>query len=94
MSLDLSWWLAAIEIPVLGALFAYVLRQQQSLEDNIERLRGDLSRAKLSIAQTYASRAGVREVEDRLTSHLLRIERKLDATALQTAALKGKGGVK
>lgn len=79
MTLDLSWWITAIEIPIVAFLFI-----------RMERLADELARAKLTIAQTYVSRRQMRELEERMTAHLLRIERKLDATALQTAALKGK----
>ena len=72
MTPDIYWWLTAIEIPVIAALYV--------------RLE-ELAQAKLSIAQTYAQRSQVRELEERITAHLLRIERKLDATSLQTAAL-------
>lgn len=77
MTIDLAWWITALELPILAGLFI-----------RIEKLKEDLARTKLAIAQSYASRVHVRELEERITSHLLRIERKLDATSLQTAALK------
>ena len=76
---DLGWWLTAIELPILGALFL-----------RLEKLANDLARTKIDCAKFYASHSEVHELEERLTAHLLRIERKLDTTSLQTAALQAR----
>lgn len=76
---DFGWWFTVIELPVLASLFL-----------RIEKLAEDLTKAKLDAAQFYASQMHVHELEERLTSHLLRIERKLDTTSLQTAALQAR----
>ena len=67
-----GWWIAVIEIPVLSALFWMV-----------SRLRDDLADYKVEVARTYAQTSDMRLLENRLTSHLLRIEAKLDVTALK-----------
>ena len=70
LSADLAWWLTAIELPVLVALFHY-----------IQQLRDQLAAWKLEVARTYASLAHLKDVEVRLTEHLVRIEAKLDRVA-------------
>ena len=49
----------------------------------IDKFRDELS-------HYYARQSHVQELEDRVTAHLLRIERKLDATSLQAAGLKAR----
>lgn len=73
------WWLSAIEIPVLSGLFWMVWK-----------LKTELSDYKIEVANHYARLSDVMQLESRLTSHLLRIEVKLDVTALKTEALKAK----
>jgi hypothetical protein len=93
---DVVWWITAIEIPVLSALFWMIWRCRHdgatATEDlrrmlEIMRLqqREDLSAYKLEVAKTYASVAALNAVERRLTDHLLRIEAKLDLHNLETA---------
>jgi hypothetical protein len=72
-----GWWIAVIEIPALSALFWMVLR-----------LARDLADYKLEAAKSYARISEVQVLENRLTSHLLRIEAKLDVTALKAEALQ------
>ncbi|MEK7801182.1 MAG: hypothetical protein AAB276_01895 [Pseudomonadota bacterium] len=72
----LGWWIAVIEIPVLSALFWM-----------ISRLRDEFSAHKVEIAKNYAQSSDLRLLENRLTSHLLRIEAKLDVTALKAEKL-------
>lgn len=69
---DLNWWITAIEIPVFTALFWLIFRT-----------RDELSNYKLKVAEDYAETSDVKTLEHRLTSHLLRIEAKLDVTALK-----------
>ncbi len=69
---DLNWWITAIEIPVLTALFWLIFKT-----------RDELSNYKLKVAEDYAETSDVKTLEHRLTSHLLRIEAKLDVTALK-----------
>ncbi|TPG60557.1 hypothetical protein EAH89_04130 [Roseomonas nepalensis] len=55
----------------------------------IERTREELSAFKLEVARTYVPLSLIRDVDGRLTSHLVRIEQKLDEatrTAHSTAA--------
>jgi hypothetical protein len=70
---DLNWWITVIEIPVMSIMFWLIWRTRE-----------DLTAHKLKIAEDYAERSDVKILEQRLTAHLLRIEAKLDVTALKT----------
>lgn len=87
--LDLIWWITAIELPALGGLFWLVQQTRKDAEQALDPLRRDLDTTsaqlreslaayKLEVAKSYASITEVKALEDRLTSHLLRIETKLD----------------
>lgn len=95
----LIWWITAVDIPVLSGLFWMLLRIRQDGEDAIDvlretldlrtsQLRETLSAFKLEVAKSYASVGDMKDLETRIVSHLLRIESKLDRTALITAELK------
>lgn len=101
LSQDLIWWISAIEIPVLAGLFGLIWRNRNMAEDAVnhihtllerrsEQLREALNAFKLEVAKTYASQNDLRQVELRIVDHLLRIEAKLDQTALKAEALKAK----
>lgn len=98
---DLVWWITAIEVPVMAGLFGLIWRTrhesqvvcdalQTQMERRCEQLREALSAFKLEVAKTYASQTDLRELEKRLVDHLLRIESKLDATALKAEAARAK----
>lgn len=100
-SINWIWWISAVELPVLAGLFTLIWRTRQEGEDAIDHLQDILDRRndqlrdalnafKLEVAKTYASHTDLRELESRLVNHLLRIESKLDATALKAAALSEK----
>ena len=55
--------------------------------------RDALAAFKLEVAKSYASISDMRELEDRLVAHLLRIEAKLDTTAMKTEALRAEKGL-
>lgn len=76
LSIDLIWWITVIDLPAMAGLFWMIWR-----------LRENLNNFKLEVAKTYASQADMRGVEKRLVEHLLRIESKLDTTALKTEGL-------
>jgi hypothetical protein len=92
-TVDLVWWIGAVEIPVVTALFVLIWRIRREVVDSLEALRrqvdeadqalaADLAAFKLEVAKHYASNETVREVERRLTAHLLRIEQKIDGQPL------------
>ena len=97
----LSWWVTMVDLPALGGMFWLVWRGRkesdealQHLRDIIDarnaQLREALAAFKLEVAKTYASITDMRDLETRLVGHLLRIESKLDATALKAEKLDGR----
>lgn len=87
--IDFAWWVTAIEIPVISVVFWLIwrLRQTQERQDTEMRLaldralsdaRSNLAAFKLEVAKSYVSIPYLKDVERRLTHHLLRIEVKLD----------------
>ena len=83
------WWISAVEIPALAGLLWLIWRTRRESEKShsLARnqcaaagsdLRERLSAYKLEVAKGYASIACLKDVEARLTAHLLRIEAKLD----------------
>jgi hypothetical protein len=100
-SIDFIWWITVVDIPALAGLFWMIWRTRkdhdianQHLRDVIEtrnsQLREALSAFKLEVAKTYAAISDLKDLENRLVGHLLRIESKLDVTALKTESLKAK----
>ncbi len=79
--MDLNWWITAVELPVLGALFVLLLRTRRDCERSIDaaveradgdtlRLREALADYKLEVAKTYAEMGTLRDVEARLMRHM------------------------
>ena len=99
-SQDLAWWITAFDLPALAGLFWMNWKGRRESSDEIVRLRDltdtrhdqlreALSAFKLEVAKTYASQGDMKDLETRLTAHLLRIESKLDVTALKAESLRG-----
>lgn len=91
ITIDLIWWITAVEIPALTGLFWLIwrnrreqdhemLHHRQVTEKALTQAREALAAYKLEVAKTYASISYLKDVEQRLTEHLLRIESKLDNT--------------
>lgn len=89
MFTDLRWWVAAVELPVLGAVAMTVWRVRQEMDHRADELehrldvglgqaREALAAYKLEVAKSYATTGYLKDVEQRLTEHLVRIEGKLD----------------
>lgn len=89
VNLDLVWWITAVELPALAALFWMTWRSRRDATEAITDIRHDheisvshlrevLSAYKLEVAKSYVSIPQLKEVERRLTGHLVRIEDKLD----------------
>ncbi|WP_448203966.1 hypothetical protein [Azospirillum sp. sgz302134] len=88
-TVDLVWWISAVELPVMGGLFWLIARLRKDAETALENVRAraeyaqtqvreSLAAYKLEVAKTYVSFATLKDVEQRLTDHLLRIENKLE----------------
>ena len=95
----LIWWITAVDLPVLSGLFWLTMKIRHDAETALDalsetldmrctQLREGLSAFKLEVAKSYASVTDMKDLESRIVSHLLRIESKLDQTALKTEALK------
>lgn len=71
-------WVTMIEIPLFASLFSLLFKQRKDTENAIGLWRDALSEFKIHVARNYVSLENLKDVEDRLTSYLLRIEKKLD----------------
>jgi hypothetical protein len=98
---NLVWWITVFDLPAMAGLFWMIWRTRQDSDAAIDQLQGlldhrsdqlreALNAFKLEVAKTYASHTDLRDLEGRLVGHLLRIESKLDATALKAEALTAK----
>ena len=101
VSQDLVAWVTIFDLPAMAGLFWLIWRTRQDSEEAVnhlhallaqrsDQLREALNSFKLEVAKTYASQSDMRELESRITAHLLRIEAKLDSTALKAEALRAK----
>ncbi len=100
-TIDLIWWITVVDLPALSSLLWMILKVRGNNERDIndlhltldrrcDQLRDALYSFKLEVAKTYASQKDMYSLEKRLVEHLLRIESKLDATALKTEGLVNK----
>lgn len=71
-------WVFMIEIPVFIALFKIITKNKKDLEVDLSAVKKEVSDFKLYVARNYVSVSYLKDVENRLTHHLLRIEKKLD----------------
>lgn len=89
MQIEPQWWVTAVEVPIVTALFWMINGLRRDLQERIERgdsrdsaavsrARDDLAEFKLEVARTYVPLSLIRDVDARLSSQLLRIEGKLD----------------
>lgn len=94
-SIDVIWWITVVEIPALSGLWWLTWRTRrdfdialehyrQRLDTAIAQAREALAAYKLEVAKSYASTVQLKDLEKRLTDHLLRIESKLDQTTIKT----------
>jgi hypothetical protein len=98
MQIEPTWWISAVEAPILAALFysihglrqdlhARIERTDQRESDAVNRTRDELAEFKLEVARTYVPLSLIRDVDRRLSAQLMRIEEKLEtATAAAAAA--------
>jgi hypothetical protein len=89
MQIEATWWISAVEAPIVAALFYMLHGLRRDLQDRIERsdlreseavsrTRDDLAEFKLEVARAYVPLSLIRDVDRRLSQHLLRIEEKLE----------------
>ncbi|MBP2313368.1 hypothetical protein [Azospirillum soli] len=95
-TIDVAWWITAVELPVMGGLFWLIARLRKDAETALETVRAraesaqaqvreSLAAYKLEVAKTYVSFSTLKDVEQRLTDHLLRIENKLEGGCISCA---------
>ncbi len=89
MQIEATWWITAVEAPIVAALFWMVHglrkdlleridRSDQRESDVVTRTRDELANFKLEVARTYVPLSLIRDVDRRLSQHLLRIEEKIE----------------
>lgn len=89
MTNELMTWATMIEVPVFAALFRLIIKNKrendtsftchkQQNDEAIGLVKDSLAEFKLHVARNYVSVNYLKDVENRLTNHLLRIEKKLD----------------
>lgn len=89
-TIDVMWWITAVELPALAGLFWIIWRVRHDtdtaldglghrVEAGLSQAREALSAYKLEVAKSYATTGYLKDVERRLTEHLVRIEAKLDS---------------
>ena len=90
-ALDAIKLVAMVELPVIGGLFWLILHLRREAEQALDalRLRADAAQAqvrdalaayKLEVAKSYVPIGTLKDLEQRLTGHLLRIEEKLECS--------------
>lgn len=86
---ELTSWVAMVELPVFITLFRMMSKNRKETDNDLAVLKNSSERGmatirealadfKLHVARNYVSINYLKDVEDRLTNHLLRIEKKLD----------------
>ena len=88
MQIEPTWWISAVEAPIVAALFwmMHGLRATCTTGSNahqresevVTRTRDELAEFKLEVARAYVPLSLIRDVDRRLSQHLLRIEAKLE----------------
>ncbi len=95
---DYLWLVTGMDIPMLMTMIWLAIKYYKETEKRLndveklfETIRGNFEQKlldyKLHVANEYARLSMVKEMEMRVVSHLLRIESKLDVTALKTEAV-------
>jgi hypothetical protein len=90
MQFETTWWITAVEAPIVAALFWMIHGLRRDLQERIDRsdvresealgrARDELSEFKLEVARTYVPLSLIRDLDRRFSSHLMRIEAKLDS---------------
>jgi hypothetical protein len=85
------WWITAVEVPTLGCLFwlahhgrreseRALMQVYREIQTNLGVVLESLAQSKLEVARLYATAADLKDVEKRLTDHLLRLEARLTYT--------------
>ncbi len=87
-NINLSWWISVVEIPLFMGGFWILKNNIYLLENYIKDIEAkskkdvvnlieSLASFRVDVAVNYASISCLKDVENRLTAHLLRIEEKI-----------------
>jgi hypothetical protein len=88
-TLSWIWWISAVELPVIGCLFWLIhhgrreseralLKIYREIQGNLSIVLDNLAHSKLEVARLYATIADLKDVEKRLSDHLVRVETRLN----------------
>ena len=88
-TLSWIWWISAVELPVVGCLFWLIhhgrreaeralLKVYREIQGNLSIVLDNLAQSQLEVARLYATIADLKDVEKRLTDHLVRVETRLN----------------
>ncbi len=83
------WWITAVEAPVVAALFWMIHGLRRDMHERIERgdqrdsdalsrTRDELAQFKIEVARTYVPLSLIRDLDRRISDHMIRIEEKLE----------------
>lgn len=84
-TISLVWWITAVELPVLAGLFwmiynsrrehdRAILRLHTEIQGQLAVLLDNITQFKLEVARVYVTMPQLKDLEKRLTQHLLRLE--------------------
>lgn len=93
------WWITAIELPVVAGLFWMIHGLRNDVQERIERgdardsealarTREDLADFRIEVARTYVPLSLIRDLDRRVSEHLLRIEQKLEQVQRTALSLR------
>lgn len=82
------WWITVVEIPLLGALFWLVHHSRREadralmkvygqVQSNFSTVLQNVAQSRVEVARHYATGNDLKDVEKRLTNHLLRLENRI-----------------
>ncbi|MBW6401012.1 hypothetical protein KPL78_24345 [Roseomonas sp. HJA6] len=89
IQIEPTWWITAVEAPIVVALFWMIHglrtdmhqrfeRGDQRESDALTRTRDELAQFKIEVARTYVPLSLIRDLDRRISDHLLRIEEKIE----------------
>lgn len=93
-ALSLSQWITVVEVPIIIALFGWIMKTKGEQAAKYESIAAALARVeqkatqelydfKLQAAQAYATSSQIQEVERRMLEGIRRIETKMDTLTQQ-----------
>jgi len=102
MQIETTWWITAVEAPIVAALFYMIHGLRKDMQERMERgeqrdsdavgrTRDELAEFKLEVARAYVPLSLIRDVDRRLSAHLLRIEEKLEEVKRCHCAVPSRG---